>query len=534
MTRLRPPPSRLPPRVLVLCFMIALAMLWRAGGTTEESWRLAVALLPLDPGGAATLRVLLGKMVASFFLISFSLGTGLILALALALLASRLGGRASRFAGWLGRILTCVPPMGWALGAMVWLIKVRGLPVERLFPYRPPAESDTTSLRIGRELWSWIVPVLVLAVPVLGTALFSLTHKLSSLLRDPAVDRLKARGLLRAQILYRHLVPLLRVHLARLARPIAALLLAFDIPVEQLLGFDGWGRFAAARLSSTASPGHALASVFWTGGLILTGILGWLSLLDRQGLPREAEQDADPAQRRSIRSAVCGVGLALLLMLPLRWFLPETIIRGGAGSAQLAWTSEITRALGVSLAALAFLGASSFLMSLLRPRHFGRGWAAALAVTPLLVALLFLEKECGRRWWAIALVVAIPAIAAFAEVFRDADDSDFIEASRAMGQSRRGVWLRHLLPGVLQSLPGLALRNTATALMIFCVLDFYGATSAGTWGGLMRRHADHVLDDPIPALAPALLLTLWGLSFRLLSRASRDGPPSGRTTPFDR
>jgi ABC-type dipeptide/oligopeptide/nickel transport system permease component len=353
-------------------------------------------------------------------------------------------------------------------------------------------------------------------------------------LRDPAVDRFRARGLLRAQILYRHLVPLLRVHLARLARPTAATLLAFDIPVEQLLGFDGWGRFAAGQLSSPASPGHALASVFWTGGLILAGILGWLSLLDRQGLPRGAEQDSDPAQHRSIRSAACGAGLALLLMLPVRWFAPETIVRGGLESAHLAWALEIVRALGVSLAALALVVASTFLMSLLRPRNFGRGWAAALAVTPLLVALLFLEKDSGRLWWTIALVVAIPGIAAFGEVFRDADDSDFIEASRALGQNRPGVWLHHLLPGVLQSLPGLTLRNVGTAMMIFCVLDFYGASSADTWGGLMRLHADRVLDDPLPALAPALLLTLWGLSFRLLSRASANGPPPDRTTPFDR
>lgn len=534
MTRLRPPPSRLPPRVLVLCLAIALATLWRSGGTGGESLQLALVLLPLEPGGAGALRVLLGKMAASFLLISLALVAGMSFALALALLASRLGGRVSRFAGWLGRTLTCVPPMGWALGVMVWLIKVRGLPVETLFPYQPPPGSDTASLRAGRELWSWIVPVLVLAVPVLGTALFSLTHKLSSLLRDPAVDRLKARGLLRAQILYRHLVPLLRVHLARLARPMAALLLAFDIPVEQLLGFDGWGRFAAGLLSSPASSGRALAAVFWTGGLMLAGILGWLSLLDRQGLPPEAEQDSDPAQDRSRRSAVCGAGLALLLMLPVRWFVPETILRGGLEDAHLAWTSEVARALGVSLAALGLVVGSSFLMSLLRPRNFGRGWAAALAVSPLLVALLFSEEELGRRWWAIALAVAVPGIAAFGEVFRDADDSDFIEASRALGQRRPGVWLRHLLPGVLQSLPGLALRNAGAALMIFGVLDFYGASSAGTWGGLMRLHADRVLDDPLPALAPALLLTLWGLSFRLLSRASRPGPPPDRATPFDR
>lgn len=530
MTRLRPPPSKLPPRVLAACLLIALAMLWRGGGTVEESWLLAFTLLPLEPGGAGALRVLLGRMVASFFLISFALVVGLSFGLALAMLVSRLGGRAARFAGWLGRMLTSVPPMGWALGAMVWLIQVCRLPVEGRFPYAPPPGSDTAALRLGRDLWSWIVPMQVLAIPVLGTALFSLTHKLSALLREPVVDRLRARGLPQSHILYRHLVPLLRVHLARLARPATALLLAFDIPVEELLGFEGWGRFAAEKLLSPAASGRALAAVFWSGGLLLAGILGWLSLLDRQGLPQEAEQESDPAQHRSLRAARCGAGLMLVLMLPVSWFLPKAI-QSGIEGAHAVWIQEILRSLGVSLAAIALVLASSFLMSLLRSRIFGHGWAAALAVSPLLAALLFWEKECGRHWWAIVLVAAIPGLATFREVFRDADGSDFIEASRCLGQNRAGVWWHHVLPGVLPALPGLALRHAGGVMMLLCVLNFYSPGAAATWGGQMRLHADRVLDDPIPALAPALLLTLWGLSFRLLSRASGNGAPPSRTTP---
>jgi ABC-type dipeptide/oligopeptide/nickel transport system permease component len=533
MTRLRHPPSKLPPRVLTLCLAVTLALLWREGATLGESWSLVVGLLPLEPGGASALRLLLGRMVATFFLLSFALLAGLSSALALAMIVSRLGGRVARFTGWAARLLTGVPPMAWTLGAVVWLIRVRGLPVETLFPYQPAPESDSIALRLGRDLWAWIVPVLVLAIPVLGTAVFSLTHKLSSLLRDPVVGRLRGRGLRQTQILYRHLVPLMRVHQARLARPAAALLLAYDIPVEELLGFPGWGSFAAGQLLSPAASGRALAAVFWSGSLILTAVLAWLSLLDRQGLPQDAEQDSDPGQHRSARSAACGAGLMLFLLLPARWFVPEAM-RGSFEIAQAAWTAEIARAVAVALAALATVVAASFLMSLLRSRLFGRGWAAALALTPLLVTLLFREKEYGRSWGAIALAVAIPGIVAFREAFRDADGSDFIEASRAMGQNRPGIWWHHVLPGALPSLPGLALRNAGAALMMFCVLDFYAGATTGTWGGQMRAQAERALDDPVPALVPALLLALWSLSFRLLSRASGNGQPPPRTTPFDR
>lgn len=532
MTRLRPPPSKLAPRVLALCLCAAWILLWRDGGTPQEAGSLAVTALPLEPDGLSIYRALLGKVAASFFLLSFALATGLFFALALAMLASRLGGRVARFTGWIGRMLAGVPPMGWALGAIVWLIQMRGLPVETLFPYEPPPESDTLALRIGRALWSWLVPVLVLAIPVLGAGLFSLTHKLSSLLHEPVVDRLKARGLRQSQILYRHLVPLLRVHLARLARPSAALLLGFDIPVEELLGFDGWGRLAAAKLLSPATSGHTLAAVFWSGGILLTAILGWLSLLDRQGLPQGAEQDFDPTERRSMRSAWCGAALVIALMLPVRWIIPEEI-RGRVDGAFQAQSGEILRALGVSLTALMLVVAASVVMSLWHSRILGRGWAAALALTPLLTVLLFWEREGGRQWWAVVLVVTLPGIAACREVLGDSDDSNYIEASRALGQRRPGIWLRHVVPGILPALPGFALRHAGTVMMIFCVLDFYAASSnPSTWGGQMRLQAAHALDDPLAALAPAVLLMLLSLSFRLLSRAFGDGPPPSGASPL--
>jgi ABC-type dipeptide/oligopeptide/nickel transport system permease component len=525
MTRLRPPPSKLPFRVMIVCLGVAWILLWRGGGSMAEAGALAITALPLEPDGLSTFRALLGKATASFFLISLAMATGLSLALALSMAASSLGGSAARFGGWMGRMLAGVPPMGWALGAIVWLIQIRGLPVETLFPYVPSAESDSVMLQAGRTLWAWAVPVAVLAIPILGTGLFSLTHKLTWLLHEPLVDRLKARGLPHSSILYRHLVPILRVQLARIARPCAALLLGFDVPVEELLGFDGWGKFAADLLLSPSASGPALSAVFWSGALLLTAILGWLSLLDRQGLPLEAEQEFNPAERRSMRSAWCGAVLILTLMLPLRWFVPENF-RARIEPALAAQSFEILRALGVSLAALALVMAASALMSLSRSRLLGRGWVATLALAPLLVVLLFWEKEAGRQDLTIVLVVALPGIAVCREVLGDADDSNFIDASRAMGRRPLGIWWHHVLPGVLSSLPGLALRRAGTVMMMFCVLDFYAAPSSATWGGQMRLQADRVLDDPLPALAPAALLTLLGLSFRLLSRAFAEGPPT--------
>ncbi len=104
----------------------------------------------------------------------------------------------------------------------------------------------------------------------------------------------------------------------------------------------------------------------------------------------------------------------------------------------------------------------------------------------------------------------------------------------ALGQNMMGVWLHHVLPGALPSFPELALRYATMFMRMFCLLDFYSASAMSTWGAQMRLPADRKLDDPIPALAPALMLALWSLSFRLLSRASGKLQLPPRNTPFDR
>lgn len=531
MDRLRPPPTNLLARVLVLCGALALVLRWRQGGETGDVPAVLLGAVRLDAIGLGALRLLLGPVVSSFLLVSLALATGLSFALALAMLVSRLGARAGRFAGWLGVALTHVPPMAWALGAIVWLIRFRGLPVETLYPFPASWENDSPEWRMGRILWSWLVPAWVLATPVFGVALFSLTHRLGAMVSDPALGKLRSRGLTPSQILYRHFVPRLRVHLARLGRPCAAALLVADIPVEELLGFDGWGRMVASRLQSPAVDVGELAVLFWTGAWILAGVLGWLFLLDRRGLPQEAEELSDSSQRRSRRSVRCGWLLVLLLLVPPRWLGAADMVFQEAHHA--AWL-EIPRALAVALAALALMLGASWLISPARSRLFQRGWAAAFAIVPLPLVLLLWERQEDRNWMLVVLAAAVPGMTAFREAFRDADSAGFIEVARTLGQKPWRIWRLHVLPNAAPGLLQISLRQAGAVLLLLALLDFYSASAAPGWGRMMRLGAERALDDPLPALAPAAWLALWSLSFRLLSRGFHAGPPETPTPPLHR
>ncbi|MEI6535329.1 MAG: hypothetical protein WCN98_08325, partial [Verrucomicrobiaceae bacterium] len=384
MDRLRPPPPRLPLRAWIFCVVLAVALLLRSGAPLLDALQLLAGILPLDQEGQTVAHVLLARSLKSFVLVSFALAAGLSFALAAAMLVSRLGGRASRLTGWLGGAFAYVPPMGWALGAIFFLIRVRHLPVETLFPFPPTSGDDSWTVVVARTLWAWLVPVLVLAVPVFGTALYSLTHRLSALLNNPKLFQLNARGLGHSQIVFRHLVPQLRVHLARLARPCAAMLLAYDVPVEELLGFNGWGRYVAGKLSEPGANTAALAGALWMAGWMLAGCLAWLGLLDKKGLPQLAEETRDSSQKRSWRAVVSGSLIAISLVK-----LPELAVYyswwPSAAASHAAWADELQRAGMISSGALLLVLLCGPAMCLTRNWRWvlNRGVAASFGVVPL-------------------------------------------------------------------------------------------------------------------------------------------------------
>ena len=119
MDRFRAPPPSLPLRAWFFCVVLAFVLFMRGGASSDEALRFLVGLNPLGPDGQSAMHVLLKRSLMSFGLISFALAIGLSFALAAAMLVSRLGGRVSRFTGWLGSGISVVPPMSKTIGEAV-------------------------------------------------------------------------------------------------------------------------------------------------------------------------------------------------------------------------------------------------------------------------------------------------------------------------------------------------------------------------------------------------------------------------------
>ena len=104
-------------------------------------------------------------------------------------------------------------------------------------------------------------------------------------------------------------------------------------------------------------------------------------------------------------------------------------------------------------------------------------------------------------------------------------ESEFVEASRALGSTTSRVFGRHLLPHVLPLLVVYASLGIAATILFEATLAFLGAgvpTSVPTWGTMLSDGTGFIYTDPRLALLPGLCITLTVLGFNLLGDALRD------------
>ncbi len=102
---------------------------------------------------------------------------------------------------------------------------------------------------------------------------------------------------------------------------------------------------------------------------------------------------------------------------------------------------------------------------------------------------------------------------------------EFVEASRALGQSTARLMLRHVLPNVAGPLIVTATVLVAQMVVADSVLSYLGvgiSPPTPTWGRMLFEGQDDYLAAPWLVLAPgaAILLAVWG--FNMLGEGLRD------------
>jgi ABC-type dipeptide/oligopeptide/nickel transport system permease subunit len=103
-------------------------------------------------------------------------------------------------------------------------------------------------------------------------------------------------------------------------------------------------------------------------------------------------------------------------------------------------------------------------------------------------------------------------------------ESEFIEASEALGASKRRIMFRHIFPNVLHLIIVLTTLMIATAILVEAAVSFlgFGDPAAITWGQQLQKANEAVKEAWWEGVFPGLFITLLVLGFNLLGNGLRD------------
>jgi len=104
-------------------------------------------------------------------------------------------------------------------------------------------------------------------------------------------------------------------------------------------------------------------------------------------------------------------------------------------------------------------------------------------------------------------------------------EQDYVTASRALGESQRGLLFRHVLPNSLTPLIVQGTLGIAVAIIDVAALSFLGLGAQpplAEWGSMIGQERNSVFAAPHLIVFPGLAIVLVCLAFNLLGDGLRD------------
>jgi peptide/nickel transport system permease protein len=192
------------------------------------------------------------------------------------------------------------------------------------------------------------------------------------------------------------------------------------------------------------------------------------------------------------------------------------VLYGGRLSLMIgAEATVLAMALGLVWGVLAALGRKWFSEVLMRLADMVMG------VPPILLALVAVAAFSGSSKTKLALIIGGLLAPSTARLVRaltlGENQSDYADAARAYGASRRRLVARELLPNMMPALLVQTTVNAAHAILLEAALSFIGVgvqPPAASWGSLVRAGYDQLYSYPAYAVYPgvAIILTVWALN----------------------
>jgi peptide/nickel transport system permease protein len=215
----------------------------------------------------------------------------------------------------------------------------------------------------------------------------------------------------------------------------------------------------------------------------------------------------------------------------VNWLGTDEFGRDVLSRLMVGATTSITVALFTVATALV-LGALIGLAS-----GFLRGWTDrllmslndALLAFPGILLALGLLAVIGPSKWGIVLALGLAYAPMVARVVRGSvlsiREKEFVEASRALGNSEIYTLLRHVLPHTLTPVIVLATSMFGWVILSESALSFLGLgvpPPAPTWGNMLSAARPYLESAPSLSILPGMLIAACLLGANLLGDALRD------------
>jgi ABC-type dipeptide/oligopeptide/nickel transport system permease subunit len=127
------------------------------------------------------------------------------------------------------------------------------------------------------------------------------------------------------------------------------------------------------------------------------------------------------------------------------------------------------------------------------------------------------------------LAISIVSMPAYARVVRAAvlsiRETDYVEASRALGASNFQILIKRILPNAVPPLIILATLGVATAILDTAALSFLGLGAQpplSEWGTMLGSERNQLFSAPHLVFVPGIAISITVLAFNLLGDGLRD------------
>jgi peptide/nickel transport system permease protein len=148
---------------------------------------------------------------------------------------------------------------------------------------------------------------------------------------------------------------------------------------------------------------------------------------------------------------------------------------------------------------------------------------------PSLILAIAIVTVLGTGLMNAMLAIAIVSIPVYARVMRasvlSVRETDFVTASRALGESSRGILARRILPNAMTPLIVAGTLGIGGAILEVAALSFVGLGAqppTAEWGAMIANDRNLFFSAPHLIFFPGVAITLSVLAFNLIGDGLRD------------